>query len=138
MDYHQIFAIGAAGLQFERTRVDVAALNLANANTVATADGRGYQPLRVIAHAQPFATQFEWLISKPQPSVEATNTAPQRVYDPHHPFADNQGFVAYPGVDTATEMMTMIDASRAYEANLFAINIARNLVLKTLNIGGAE
>jgi flagellar basal-body rod protein FlgC len=59
------------------------------------------------------------------------------VQDPGHPLANEQGFVAYPGVDTATEMVSLMSAMRSYEANVAAINTARSLALKTLEIGRA-
>ena len=55
--------------------------------------------------------------------------------EPGHPQADVQGFVTYPGVDTATEMMTIMDAMRAYEANVAAMNASRTMAMKALEIG---
>jgi flagellar basal-body rod protein FlgC len=60
------------------------------------------------------------------------------VLDPGHPQADARGYVSYPGVDPATEMMTMLSASRAYEANVVAMNTARAMAVKALEIGGAS
>jgi flagellar basal-body rod protein FlgC len=152
MDYFQAFAISAAGMTLERTRVDVAALNLANANTVQTADGVGYQPMRVVARvggettlgATPlFAQQVERGLAGdlagltlPQASIEPALVGPRQVYEPSNPFADGKGFVRYPGVDTAAEMVTMMGALRAYEANVAAMNTSRTMLLKALDIGG--
>jgi flagellar basal-body rod protein FlgC len=141
MDYLKSFAISAAGMAVERTRVEVAAMNLANANTVQDPASTGYRPLRVVAQAAP-AGSFGSLVDSglgetvvPVATVEEMPVAPRMAEEPGNPLANKQGLVAYPGVDTATEMVTMMSASRAYEANVAALNIARTLALKTLDIG---
>jgi flagellar basal-body rod protein FlgC len=146
MNYSQSFAISATGMDVERLRVEVAALNLANANTVASADGKGFQPLRVIAQSAlggqsldggSFASLVGQGLAGPSSVVEPSGRPMRSVLDPGHPHADAQGYVTYPGVDPATEMMTMLVASRAYEANVVAMNIARGMAVKALDIGGA-
>jgi len=152
MDYTQAFAISAAGMTVERTRVDVAALNLANANTIQGADGNAFRPLRVVARsAGNLQATFTALIdggsafgsapdaaqALPSVSVEAADVTPRMVYEPGHPYANGKGFVSYPGVDTAVEMVSMMSATRAYEANVAAMNAARTMALKALDIGGA-
>lgn len=156
MDYMQSFAISAAGMNVERMRVDVAALNLANANTVQGVGGSSYQPLRVLAEAQsPAGTLsgadaggFGALVSRgleggdiasqvgPMARIVPANISPRLVYEPGHPLANERGFVAYAGIDTATEMVSMMSATRAYEANVSAMNTARTLALRALDIGG--
>ena len=150
MDYSQTFAISAIGMNIERTRVDVAALNLANANTVQGVGGSSYQPLRVIAEARSpgieGAAAFGALVSQgldaadaaqgsPLVRVVPTNAPPRLVYEPGHPLANESGYVAYAAVDTATEMVSMMSATRAYEANVSAMNTARTLALRALDIG---
>jgi len=108
MDYSKLFAISAAGMAAERTRVEVAALNLANANTVAGADG-AFQPQRVVTRAVPLdsvATQeFTAYLSRaldgqgdavplvPEAVVEPSRVAPRSLYEPGHPLADANGFI---------------------------------------------
>ena len=139
MDYLQSFAISAAGMDVERTRVEVASLNLANAHTLQAPGVPGFQPLRVIASASgAFASQVEEGLAAaglPAATVEPNGAPPRRVHDPGHPLADAQGFVSYPGVDPATEMVGLMSATRAYEANVAALNTARALALKALDIG---
>jgi flagellar basal-body rod protein FlgC len=141
MNYSQSFAISATGMDVERLRVEVAALNLANASTVSSADGRGFQALRVVAQSATDARGFSSIVGQalagPTAVVEPNGRPARTVLDPGHPQADAQGYVSYPGVDTATEMMTMLGASRAYEANVAAMNIARSMAAKALEIGGA-
>jgi flagellar basal-body rod protein FlgC len=159
MDYNQAFAISAAGMSLESTRVSVAAMNLANANTVQGVDGMNYRPLRVVARAanvsplnsnahfgafgdivrsglQTSQMSAPWT-ALPVVSTEPTQSEPRMVYEPGHPAADTKGFVAYAGVDTAGEMITLMSAMRSYEANVAAMNTARNMALKALDIGGA-
>lgn len=141
MDYLKSFAVSAAGMAVERTRVEAAAMNLANANTVQDPAAAGFRPLRVAARAgqaAPFAILVESGLGStalPAAGVEPMDVAPRLVQEPGHPLANEQGFVAYPAVDTATEMVSMMSATRAYEANVAALNTARSLALKTLDIG---
>lgn len=147
MDYSASFAISAAGMTLERTRVEVAALNLANANTVQGPNGATYQPLRVVAQSAAGAPSFlaavnqgmaqtQQLPDLPVVTIEPMQKSPRLAYEPGHPLASAQGYVAYAGVDPATEMVTMMSATRAYEANVAAMNTARTLALRALEIGG--
>lgn len=149
MDYQQSFAVSAVGMSLERMRVDVSTLNLANASTVTGANGTAFQPMRVVSYAQTpqmatsvaadgnaFNALIDRALAAPAAWVEPTTTPARRAFEPGHPYADAQGFVAYPGVDTATEMMTMMAATRAYEANVAALTMARSMALKALEIGG--
>lgn len=142
MDYLRSFAISAAGMGIERTRVEVASLNLANAHTVQAPGNAAYHPLRVVATAGGI---FGSLVEQglhgasrlPLASVEPTGAAPRMVHEPAHPYADARGFVAYPGVNPATEMVSLMSATRAYEANVAAMTTGRTLILKALEIGRA-
>lgn len=147
MDYAQVFSISAAGMAAERTRIEVAALNLANANTVQDG-GSAYVPLHVVSRAialpGAFGQQVDAALGAPDLAslgvpevvVEPSGVAPRSVYEPGSPVANSSGFVTYPGVETATEMVTLMSAMRAYEANVAAMNTARSLALRTLDIGG--
>jgi flagellar basal-body rod protein FlgC len=143
MDYSSNFAVSAAGMALERTRVEVAALNLANAHTTQSPGQVPYIPLQVVAQTAA-SNSFGALMGPDKPGVpaapefhvEPANVAPRTVHEPGHPFADAKGFVNYPGVDTAAEMVSMMSATRAYEANVAAMNTARTMALKALDIGG--
>ncbi|MDM0122188.1 flagellar basal body rod protein FlgC [Variovorax arabinosiphilus] len=146
MDYSQSFAISAVGMGIERMRVEVAALNLANANTVQGTDAGSYQPLRVVAQAETFASMvglgpdrsLPFAGAVPVASIVPMDVEPRRLYEPGHPLADARGFVSYPAVDPATEMVSLMSATRAYEANVAAMNTARTLALRALDIGGGN
>jgi flagellar basal-body rod protein FlgC len=137
MDYAGVFALSAAGMGVERTRLEVAAMNLANAHSAQHPAAAGYQPLRVVSQLAPasFAGLVEAEGVLPAASIEAAPVAVRLVQEPGHPLANEQGFVAYPGVDPAAEMVSLMTALRSYEANVVALNTARALALKTLEIG---
>jgi flagellar basal-body rod protein FlgC len=136
------FAISAVGMDIERLRADVAAMNLANANVAVGVDGEGYRPMQVVARmgagATAFAAQFDQWMQAPSVTVEPTLAATRQVLEPGHPMADAKGFVRYPAVDHTAEMLTMMGAMRAYEANVAAMNMTRAMALKALDIGGAQ
>jgi len=137
MDYTHSMAISAAGMSLERTRVEVAALNIANANTVAGPNGEAFRPLRVVADAD-FASAVDAGLGVANVRLEQAAATPRMVYEPGHPMADGRGFVAYAGVDMAAEMVSLMSATRSYEANIAAMNTSRNLALKALEIGGNQ
>ena len=142
MGLFNILDISAAGMDAQRARLEVAAANLANAQTTATRGSAVYQPLTVILRstapngsATVAGSEFGGL---PQPVVAGTaplNVAPRLVYDPGHPDADERGFVAMPGVDPVGSMLDLISISRSYEANLRAFDITRTLMQRTIDIG---
>ncbi|HYF20763.1 MAG TPA: flagellar basal body rod C-terminal domain-containing protein [Ramlibacter sp.] len=131
MDYLQSLAVSAAGMSLERTRVEAATRNLAFAHTPQAASG-GFQPQRVVLRA---GWTEALTAAAPQVQLEPSAVPPRLVLEPGHPLADERGFVAYPGVDVATEMVTLMSASRGYEANVAALNTARSMALRTLDIG---
>ena len=138
MDYRQAFAISATGMDIERLRLEVTALNLANTHSVAEAGAKPYQPMRVMARSSFGALMADGALARPHITLEPTGAAQRLVSEPGHPLADARGMVAYPGIDTANEMLTMMSALRAYEANVAALNGARTMAQKALEIGGAS
>lgn len=143
MDYLASFEISAAGMAFERMRADVASANLANMHTTRTAQGGPYRPLRAVASADLAPSAFEKQLSAAALSsglhsatVEEVQLPARMSHEPGHPDADEKGFVAYPNVNLVTEMVGMMTATRAYEANVSALNAAKAMALKALEIGG--
>jgi flagellar basal-body rod protein FlgC len=141
MDYANVFAISGSGMSVEKMRLDVTALNIANAHSTRGLDGSRYQPLQVISAARPFDAVFGVAANGVSGGAEVlavrpVNVAPRLVHEPNHPDADERGFVAYPGVNPVTEMVTLLSALRAYEANVAVLNAAKTMALKALEIGG--
>ncbi|MFN3505453.1 MAG: flagellar basal body rod protein FlgC [Caldimicrobium sp.] len=126
--------IAQSGLLAQRIRINVAATNLANAQVTRTLEGGPYKAKNVVLEAIP--------LSKTQPmlkqvKVEAIvdDRAPfKEVYDPGHPDADERGIVKYPNVDVITEMVELLSASRAYEANLSVLTTTKSMYLRTLDL----
>ena len=137
--------ISGSALSAERLRMDVTAENLANANTTRGADGGAYRRKTVVLTQQAPQSSFGTTLAaemrrgeKPagvQVAAIAEDTTPnRRVYDPGHPDADQQGYVEMPNVDSVSEMVDLISASRAYEANVTAMQAAKTLFTKTLEL----
>ena len=133
-----VLDISGAALDVQRSRLEVATTNLANAQTTSPATGNAYQPLEVIVRSVvPNPTGPLTADGLPRPvvaAVEPMNVTPRRMYEPGHPDADAQGFVTYPGVDPVGTMLDLISISRSYEANLKAFDITRSLLQKTIDL----
>jgi flagellar basal-body rod protein FlgC len=143
-------ATSSSGLSAQRLRLDVISDNLANASTTRTAEGGPFQRSRVVF--RPIVNQPYWRSPFLPESldngigkgvrvnkVEKDNSPARMVYDPTHPDAiktgPKQGYVEMPNVNVVNEMVDMIDASRAYEANVTLINGAKAMFNKALEIG---
>ncbi|HWW20758.1 MAG TPA: flagellar basal body rod protein FlgC [Steroidobacteraceae bacterium] len=145
MGLFNIMDISAAAMGVQRTRLEVAATNLANAQTSSASPGATYQPLAAIVRSVvPSQADPSRMASGaaednlPVPVVAELvpmNVAPRRMYEPGHPDADAQGFVNYPGIDPVSTMLDLISISRSYEANLKAFDITRSLLQRSLDIG---
>ena len=140
------FAISASALTAERLRMDVIANNIANANTTRTQEGGPYQRMQVIFApradaSREFAPMLSTMTNEGVPmGVRVTNiqkdpAPPRMVFDPTHPDANADGYVAFPNVNVTNEMVDLISASRAYEANVTALNASKSMLLKALDIG---
>jgi flagellar basal-body rod protein FlgC len=145
MDMSSIFDISAAGMNLERLRLQVSAVNLANANTTRGADGLPFSPMQVVTHA---GTSFDAVFNAlngaelsgavPVGQVEPADVTARQVYDPGNPDADTNGFVSYPGVNPVAEMVQLIAVTRAYEANVRVFNAGRSMAMKALEIGSGR
>lgn len=136
-------ALDASGsaLSAERVRMDVTAENLANAQSTRTANGQGpYRRKEVVmqeasAGVGPnFADSLQAARGVKVAGIVQDPTPSRRVYDPGHPDADAQGYVSMPNVNTVTEMTDLIGASRAYEANVTAMQTTKSMFARTLDI----
>lgn len=137
MSTTSIFQIAGSALVAQSQRMNVTASNLANADSVAGPDGQPYQARQVVFQLAPAATQSAPpAVGGVRVTAVVQSNAPARLqYDPHHPLANQEGYVAMPNVDVVAETVNMISASRAYQANVEVINTAKNLMARTLTIG---
>lgn len=144
MAFFDSLKISASALTAQRLRMDIVSNNIANVSTTRTAEGGPYKKqMPVFAERRP---QF----TLPVPSDEVRNqvgngvqvvaikkdtTPPRLVYNPEHPDANADGYVAMPNINLVSEMVDMIEATRAYEANVTALNSTKNMAVKALEIG---
>lgn len=142
MDYNAAFHISASGMTVEKLRLDVTAANLAHMHTAAASAAQAYQPLSVVTQdaRASFGQQFGQLYASGGSGVQAVAVpqalAARMAYEPGHPYADAKGMVAYPAVNQTAEMVNLSTALRSYEANVVAMNAARTMAARALDIGG--
>ena len=144
MDFFSAMNVSSSALAAERTRMNLISSNLANANATRTPEGGPYKRKDAIFAATPVENRFSRALdgatAQQVRKVEVTaiiedQSQPRLQYDPSHPDADPQGYVAMPNVNVVEEMADMIGATRAYEANITAVQAAKSMALKTLEIG---
>jgi flagellar basal-body rod protein FlgC len=137
-------AASASGLNAERARIEVAVSNLANAESTRSASGEPYRRRDVVLASdqvgEPQATFGATLQNASATGVRVAAIVEdqaefKRRYEPSHPDADAEGFVALPNVEPAEEMVDMLSAARAYQANLTAINLVRDMIARALELG---
>lgn len=144
MDFFTAMEVSASGLAAQRTRMNVAASNLANVSTTSTEEGGPYRRRDVVLRSQqvPLAISggnaggfADAVRAVEVAAIEEDAADPRYEYDPGHPDADIDGFVAYPNINGVEEMVDMITASRAYEAGITALNASVSMAERALGIG---
>jgi flagellar basal-body rod protein FlgC len=137
MGMMSIFNVSGSAASAQSQRLNVVASNLANADTVAGPNGQAYKARQVVF-------QTELVGQTPNDptaagvrvsTISEDQTVGRRVHDPKHPSADADGYVTYSNVNAVEEMVNMISASRSYQNNIEVMNTAKNLLLKTLQMG---
>ena len=133
MSLFNVFSIAGSALTAQSARLNAVSSNLANADSIAGADGQPYRAKQVVFKAVPVGENGGLGVRAAQ-VVESA--APLRMmYDPNNPAANEQGYVAMPNVNVVEEMVNMISASRSYQNNAEVMSTAKNLLMKTLAIG---
>ncbi|NRA62924.1 MAG: flagellar basal body rod protein FlgC [Pseudobacteriovorax sp.] len=144
MSFFKAMDISSTGLAAQRVRMNVLSANLANANTTRTPEGGPYKRQDVVFSAVPKGNPFEDFLDESWGTqlkkvkvvdIHQDTKAPRRVFDPNHPDSDSKGFVDMPNIQVMSEMVNMIAATRAYEANTTAMNAAKSMAMKALEIG---
>lgn len=143
MDFFTAMNTSSSALTAERTRMNLISSNLANINTTRTPEGGPYKRKDAVFAATPvtdgFGRTLDGIAGKNLRQVSVAEIVedknpPRMQYDPSHPDADPQGYVAMPNVNVVEEMADMITASRVYEANIMSAQAAKSMALKTLEI----
>ena len=144
MGFFKSMAISSSGLSAQRLRMNTLSANLANANTTRTEEGGPYKRRDVVFSASPTGSPFEDFLNGTNGAqlskvkvvdIHEDTKEPRSVFDPTHPDADGEGYVQMPNIQVMTEMVNMITATRAYEANATAVNEAKQMAVKSLEIG---
>lgn len=138
------FDIAGSGMSAQRLRTDIISQNIANVNSTSSQNGGVYRRKTVVFSEKGSSAFGNILLEargqngsgvKVTNIVEDFDTEMNMVYDPAHPDSDENGYVTYPNVNVITEMTNMIDASRAYEANVTAFDAAKAMAARGLQIG---
>lgn len=144
MDFFSSMRVSASGLDAQMKRMNTISSNIANAETTRTPEGGPYRRKDPVIAAQTDRESFgEILQNKLDEDIQGVqvqaiteDTRPPRlVYNPNHPDANAEGYVAMPHVNPVEEMANMISAQRSYEANVSALNSAKSMAQKALEIG---
>ena len=151
MSMFKVFDISGSAVSAQSQRLNVVASNLANVDTVAGPDGKAYQARQVVfqttlmsasgnvaAAADPYGPGVDGVTASAGvrvSNITESDVPGRKVRDPSHPSADAEGYVTYSNVNAVEEMVNMISASRSYQNNIEVMNTAKNLLLKTLQMG---
>lgn len=144
-DFMTGFRVSSSGMTAQRMRMNTISSNIANINTTRTPEGGPYRRKDVVFESMPEVKNFSEILSVNSPKadiqrVQVTDVlsdrkAPMLKYEPDHPDANADGYVAYPNINLMEEMTNMIQATRAYEANVSTLQSAKDMALSSLEIG---
>ncbi len=143
MSLFSSIAVSASGMSAQRQRTEVLVENLANSETTRTPEGGPYHRKDVVftedSSAGSFASQLDSALGPALSGVVVSevsvdNSAPEMRYQPGHPDADKDGYVAYPKINPAEDMVDLMGASRGYEANVAAISAVKDMINKSLDL----
>lgn len=144
-DFMTGMRISSSGMAAQRMRLNAISSNIANANVTQTPEGGPYRRKDVVFEAIPEAKTFGDILMSSNPRSQLTRVqgvdvvsdkkAPLLKYEPDHPDANPEGYVAYPNINLMEEMTNMIQASRSYEANVSALQATKEMAINALDIG---
>ncbi len=144
MDFITSMKISASGLNVQRKRMDTIASNLANIETTRTPEGGPYRRKDVVVSSMPLGDNFAVSLNRELAGsvrqavvakIVEDQTEPILVFNPDHPDANEEGYVALPNINLMTEMVNMINATRSFEANVQAIEAAKSMALRAIDLG---
>jgi len=143
MSLFSTISVSASGMSAQRQRAQVLVENIANADTTRTAEGGPYQRRDVVFENAPVSTPFSSFLDSQMDGqangvvvrdVVADGRGPDRRYMPGHPDADKDGYVSYPRVNPAEDMVDLLGASRAYQANVSAISAVKDMIQRSIDL----
>jgi len=143
MSLFSVLSVSASGMAAQRTRAALLAENLANAETTRTPEGGPYRRKDVVFTSEPlaggFSEVFESALDTAGTGVRVTeiiedSREPEKRYQPGHPDADADGYVAYPRISPAEDMVDLLGAARAYQANVAAISAVKDMIHRSIDL----
>lgn len=143
MSLFNSISVSASGMSAERQRAEVLVENIANADTTRTATGGPYHRQDVVFQSQdvtaPFSSIFDSQMTSQGTGVGISQvitdqSAPDRRYMPGHPDADKDGYVSFPKINPAEDMVDLLGASRSYEANISAISAVKDMIERSIDL----
>jgi flagellar basal-body rod protein FlgC len=143
MSLFSALSVSASGMAAQRTRAEVLVENLANSETTRTPEGGPYRRKDVVftseAASSPFASIFRERLNGPAAGVRVAEvvvdpSAPDRRYMPGHPDADSDGYVAFPRINPAEDMVDLLGAARGYQANISAMSAVKDMIQRSIDI----
>jgi flagellar basal-body rod protein FlgC len=143
MSLFSALSVSASGMAAQRTRAEVLVENLANSETTRTPEGGPYRRKDVVFTSEtpssPFASIFRANVEAPAEGVRVAEVVidsrePERRYVPGHPDADAQGYVAFPRMNPAEDMVDLLSASRGYQANIAAMSAVKDMIQRSIDI----
>jgi flagellar basal-body rod protein FlgC len=136
-------SVSASGMSAQRARTELLVENIANADTTRTPEGGPYRRKDAVFTSDPQAAQFSSLFeNEVNPAsvgvrvaqIVTDNSDPEKRYLPGHPDADKDGYVAYPKMNPAEDMVDLMGASRSYQANVAAISAVKDMISKSMDL----
>ena len=141
MSLFSAIAVGGSGMSAQRARAEVLVENLANADTTRTPEGGPYRRKDVVFETSPVAEEFSSLFARQVGAggvavagVVTDTSDPELRYMPGHPDADADGYVAFPHVNPAEDMVDLMGAARGYEANVAAISAVKDMIQRSIDL----
>ncbi len=143
MNLFSTISVSASGMSAQRQRAQVLVENIANADTTRTAEGGPYRRRDVVFQTAPAASSFSSVLESQiqgqgngvrVSDVVVDNSAPDRRYMPGHPDADADGYVSFPRMNPAEDMVDLLGASRAYQANVSAISAVKDMIQRSIDL----
>jgi flagellar basal-body rod protein FlgC len=142
MSLFSLLSVSASGMSAQRARTELLVENLANAETTRTPEGGPYRRKDVVFETRPaespFSSVFESQLARPEgvgvSQIVVDDREPERRYLPGHPDADKDGYVAFPRVNPAEDMVDLMGASRSYEANVAAISAVKDMIQRSIDL----
>ncbi len=142
MNLLSALSISASGMSAQRQRTELLVENLANSDTTRTPEGGPYRRKDAVFVADPSVAQFSSLFDSEMDSGTGVRVAqvvtdtrePDKRYLPGHPDADKDGYVAYPRMNPAEDMVDLLGASRSYQANVSAVSAVKDMIQRSLDL----